>query len=147
MEGFMSLPSLPALRVFEAAARHESFTRAADELSVTQAAVSHQVRALEEQLRLRLFERSTRRLDLTPAGRRLLPRLSHAFRLIEAAVEELRRGERVLTVTTVHSFGAVWLAPRLGRFMERHPRLEVQVRYSTALADFERDGVDVGIRW
>ena len=110
----MSLPSLPALRVFEAAARHESFTRAADELSVTQAAVSHQVRALEEQLGLRLFERSTRRLDLTPAGRTLLPRLSHAFRLIEAAVEELRRGERVLTVTTVLLWGlcTMWISSR-----------------------------------
>ena len=115
------LPSLPALRVFEAAARHLSFTKAAQELNVTQAAVSHQVRALEEQLGLALFRRTTRRLALTREGQRLQPAATEAFEILRRALTDIGRGEQVLSITTTPSFGARWLAPRLGRFAERHP--------------------------
>jgi LysR family transcriptional regulator, glycine cleavage system transcriptional activator len=141
------LPSLPALRVFEAAGRLQSFTRAAEELNVTQAAVSHQVRALEEQIGVRLFQRTTRRLSLTPAGQRLLPVATAAFRSLSKAVGELRREEAVLSLTTTPSFGARWLAPRLGRFVERHPAIELQVRHARAVLDLVQEGLDCAVRW
>ncbi len=140
-------PSLPALRVFAAAGRHLSFTKAAAELNVTPAAVSHQIRALEEQLGLALFERSTRSLDLTAAGRRLLPPATQAFELLARALADVRRGEAVLTVTTTPSFGARWLAPRLGRFVEKHPDIELSVRHTRATLDLSREGIDVALRW
>src|SRR5262249_35800940 len=109
------LPSLPALRVFEAAARRLSFSKAAEELHVTPAAVTHQVRAHERQLGVKLFERSTRRLALPAAGRRLLPAASEAFETLGRAIAEITRSEQLLSITTTPSFGARWLAPRLGR--------------------------------
>jgi LysR family glycine cleavage system transcriptional activator len=140
-------PSLPALRVFAAAGRHLSFTKAAAELNVTPAAVSHQIRALEEQLGIALFDRSTRSLDLTAAGRRLLPPATEAFELLARALADVRRGEAVLTVTTTPSFGARWLAPRLGRFVEKHPDIELSVRHTRATLDLAREGIDVALRW
>src|ERR1700758_1153722 len=115
------LPSLPALRVFEAAARRLNFSKAAEELHISQAAVSHQVRALESQLGVKLFERSTRRLALTAAGRRLLPAASEGFETPGRATADITRSEQLLSITTPPSFGARWLAPRLGRFMEKFP--------------------------
>lgn len=141
------LPSLTALRAFEAAARLLSFTRAAEELNVTQAAVSHQVRLLEEQLELALMRRSTRRLKLTPAGAKLLAACSSAFGELRAAVADLRRGDRQIAVTTTPAFGARWLAPRLGRFAARHPDWELTVRHTTQTLDLEREGLDAAIRW
>lgn len=143
----LRLPSLPALRVFEAAARHLSFTKAAEELHVTQAAVSHQIRALEEQIGTALFQRTTRRLSLTPAGRHLLPAASAAFEGLARALADIGRGERLLAVTTTPSFGARWLAPRLGRFAEQHPDIELSIRHTTAVLDLARDGLDLAIRW
>ncbi len=141
------LPSLSALRAFEAAGRLRSFTKAAAELHVTQAAVSHQVRTLEEQLGLPLFHRTTRRLDLTPAGERLLAAASQAFDALTRAVDDLGRGERLLTVTTTPSFGARWLAPRLGRFAARHPEIELMIRHTVQTLDLARDGIDAALRW
>ena len=141
------LPSLPALRLFEAAARHLSFTKAAQELNVTQAAVSHQVRALEEQLGIKLFRRTTRRLGLTPEGQRLQPAASEAFRILGRALAEIGRGEQLLSITTTPSFGARWLAPRLGRFAERHPDIELSIRHTRAVLDLTREGLDLAIRW
>jgi len=141
------LPSLPALRLFEAAARHLSFTRAAAELHVTQAAISHQVRALEEQLGVRLFTRSTRKLALTPAGQRLAPVATAAFDALAKAVAEIGRGESLLAVTTTPSFGARWLAPRLGRFAEQHPAIELTIRHTAQVLDLARDGLDAALRW
>lgn len=141
------LPSLSALRAFEAAGRLGSFTRAAAELHVTQAAISHQVRVLEEQLGQALFQRSTRRLLLTPAGQRLLLAASAAFEGLIEAVDELRRGEGLLTVTTSPSFGARWLAPRLGRFAAQHPEIELTIRHSVQVLDLTREGLDVALRW
>jgi LysR family glycine cleavage system transcriptional activator len=140
------LPSLPALRVFEAAARLLSFTRAADELHVTQAAISHQIRSLEEQLGQPLFKRSTRRLELTAAGQRLLPAATSAFTTLERAIGDLRRSKAILTITTTPFFGARWLAPRLGRFANRHPDIELSIRHTKAVLDLATEGIDLAIR-
>jgi len=142
------LPPLNALRAFEAAARHLSFTRAAQELHVTQTAISHQIKGLEERLGLRLFRRLPRGLLLTEEAQRLLPPVRDAFDQIAAAVERLSApgsGGR-LTVSVLPSFAAKWLVPRLGRFRAAHPDLDLRISASSELVDFTRDDVDVGIR-
>lgn len=143
------LPSLSALRVFEAAGRHLSFTKAAAELHVTQAAVSHQIKALEEQLGLQLFRRSPRRLLLTDAGQLYLPEVRAAFDRLSAATAGLRRAEAsgVLTVSVLPSFAAKWLVPRLRRFRERHPEFDVRVAADEQTVDFMRDDVDLALRY
>jgi LysR family glycine cleavage system transcriptional activator len=144
-----ALPPLNALRSFEAAARHLSFTASARELAVTQAAVSHQVKALEEFLGCRLFERRTRALALTHEGRALLPAASAAFAGLAEAVERIRSGEvrRALTVSVLPSFAARWLVPRLRRFRRAHPQIELHVKPAAELVDLTRDEADVAIRW
>jgi LysR family transcriptional regulator, glycine cleavage system transcriptional activator len=144
-----ALPPLNALRAFEAAARHLSFQRAAAELHVTPAAVSHQVRALEGQLGLTLFARLHRSLALTNAGARYLPALTGAFDALDAATRALRPRARAqrLVLSVVPSFGANWLVPRLGAFRARHPKIDLVVLASSELVDFEREAVDVGIRF
>jgi LysR family glycine cleavage system transcriptional activator len=143
------LPPLGALRAFEAAARHLSFTAAAGELHVTQAAISHQVRQLEEDLGLRLFVRLNRALRLTEDGRTLLPFVRDGFSQIRAGVERLRAAGRggVLTLTAPPSFAASWLVPRLVRFQASHPGLEVRLQTSMRLVDLAREGIDAGIRY
>lgn len=142
------LPPLNMLRVFEAAARHLSFTKAAEELHVTQAAVSHQVKALEEIIGLALFRRYNRRLVLTEAGQNYLPALREAFDLMESATRKLSRDSSagVLKISTLHSFAARWLVPRVPRFHKRHPGIELSISTSISLADFRRDDVDVAVR-
>ncbi len=142
-----SLPSLTALRAFEAVGRLGSFTRASAELNVTQAAVSHQVRLLEQQLGTSLLQRSTRRVELTSQGARLLGPTSAAFSQLVAAVADLRAGERSITISTTPGFGARWLAPRLGRFAALYPDLEITVRHTTQALDLEREGLLASIRW
>ena len=124
------LPPLNALRAFEAAARHLSFTRAADELNVTQAAVSHQVKALEEWLGMPLFRRLNRSLLLTDAGQSYMPRLRDAFDTIDQATRGVNAHEsgRTLTISTIDSFAAKWLVPRLGRFRAGHPENGKELR-------------------
>lgn len=143
------LPSLNGLRAFEAAARHLSFTKAAEELNVTQTAISHQIKRLEEELGLRLFVRQNRTLALTAEARDYLPGIRAAFQDLRLATERLKRNEKanVLIVTTIASFAAKWLMPRLSRFQQQHPDIDVRVTTSTELADFSQDGVDVGIRY
>lgn len=141
------LPSLTALRAFEAVGRLGSFTQAASELNVTQAAVSHQVRVLEQQLGLVLLTRSTRKIALTAQGARLLEPTSAAFAQLAAAVADVRAGERSLAISTTPGFGARWLAPRLGRFAVRHPDWEITVRHTTQPLDLEREGLLASIRW
>ena len=143
------LPPLNALRAFEAAARHLSFTKAAEELYVTQAAVSHQVKALEAALGVQLFRRLNRRLMLTDAGQLYLPALTEAFDAIDAATGRLRADENAgsLTVSVANSLAAKWLLPRLPRFRERHPEIDVEVSAADRLVDFGRDNVDMGIRY
>lgn len=142
-----SLPPLAAVRVFEAAARHENFTVAAAELGMTQAAVSYQVRLLEERLGVPLFRREKRRVMLTEAGRRAGGQLAAAFDAIDAAFAGLRaEDEAVLTVSTSNTFANTWLVWRLGAFHLAHPVMAVRLLTSDALADFAAEEVDVAIR-
>jgi LysR family glycine cleavage system transcriptional activator len=142
------LPPLNALKAFEAAARSESFTRAAEELSVTQGAVSHQVKALEETLGLKLFHRERQRLIITEAGREYLSIVRDALDRIALGTERLlnRQSSGVLTVSTSPDFAAKWLVNRLGRFAEKHPSIDLRVSASTQYVDFAREDVDVAIR-
>lgn len=143
------LPPLGALRAFEAAARHLSFAKAALELHVTPAAISHQVKALEEALGLSLFRRLNRAVLLTEPGQRLLPGLSDGFDRMAEAVERLKtvdaRGP--LTVTVAPGFAAKWLVPRLDRFRTRHPDIEVRIDASPQVIDLAREECDMAIRY
>jgi len=143
------LPPLNALRAFEAAARHLSFTRAAAELNVTPAAVSHQVKALEALLEVSLFRRLTRALRLTDAGQAALPAISQGFDKLTQGVEQIRAhgAGRELTVSVSPAFGAMWLVPRLERFRSRHPEIEIRIDGTDRLVDLARDDVDVAIRY
>jgi LysR family glycine cleavage system transcriptional activator len=131
------LPPLNALRVFEAAARHLSFKEAAAELHITQAAVSHQVKSLEEYLGVQLFRRSARGVQLTDAARACLPKLREGFDALAAAVETLReRGEEAeLVITAPPVFTARWLMPRLAEFSKREPKIELRVFASSKMVD------------
>ncbi len=144
-----TLPPLNGLRAFEAAARHMSFTDAAEELSVTQAAISHQVRGLEQRLGLKLFVRRNRSLLLSEAGQAYLPAVRSAFDQLSEATEKLLQKDRGghLTVTTTSSFAVKWLVPRLGGFQRLHPEIDVRVSTGTGLVDFSREDVDIGIRY
>jgi LysR family glycine cleavage system transcriptional activator len=143
------LPSLNGLRAFEAAARHLSFTLAAAELNVTQTAISHQIRRLEEELGIRLFVRQNRALALTPEARDYLPGVRAAFNDLKLATDRLLRrdDDKVLTVSTLASLAAKWLLPRLTDFQEAHPGIDVRITTSTSLVDFQRDNVDAAIRY
>ena len=143
------LPSLNALRAFEAAARHLSYTRAADELNVAQAAVSHQIKDIEDQLGLKLFRRMNRTLMLTDAGQALLPAVSDGFQVLAEGVARVAGygHENRLKISTLESIAAEWLVPRLGRFRLRHPDIDVELSINDALVDFQRDDVDVAIRY
>jgi LysR family glycine cleavage system transcriptional activator len=142
------LPPLAALRAFEAAARHLSFTRAAQELHVTQTAISHQIRALEERLGVKLFRRLPRGLVLTEEAQRYLPPLREAFERIDAATKDLLAGRTggALTASVLPSFAAKWLVPRLGRFRAANSDIDLRISTSQRLVDFAREDVDVGIR-
>lgn len=145
------LPSLHALYVFEVAARLGSFTRAARELHVTQTAVSHQIKQLENELGQPLFKRSGRGLSLTSAGQAWQQELSVVFGRLREASRKLRarrREERpVVSLTTIASFGARWLVPRLGAFLTRHPEVDLRISTSEQLVDFAVDPIDIGIRF
>ena len=143
------LPPLNALRAFEASARLGSFVAAARELRVSAAAVSQQVRRLEQYLDTILFQRMARGLVLTEQGRDYLPELSAGFDLLGESTARLRakRADGVLTITTLAGFANGWLLPRLHRFRERAPRIDVVVRTSRELMDFRRDAVDLAIRF
>jgi LysR family glycine cleavage system transcriptional activator len=142
------LPSLNAVRAFEAAARHESFTRGAEELCVTQGAVSHQVKALEAELGLKLFNRERQRLVITEAGRDYLNVVRDAFDRIALGTERLLQREKsgVLTVSTSPDFAAKWLVHRLGQFSEVFPEIELRVSATLHHVDFAREDVDLAVR-
>jgi LysR family transcriptional regulator, glycine cleavage system transcriptional activator len=141
------LPPLAAIRCFEAAARHQSFTRAAHELGMTQAAMSYQIKLLEERLAGPLFLRGSRGVVLTEAGRRLAPAVTEAFSTLRAAFEDLgETAEGVLTVSAVNTFASNWLVPRLGAFQLAHPGIAVRLDVSGHLVDFARQEMDIGIR-
>jgi LysR family glycine cleavage system transcriptional activator len=142
------LPSLSALRAFEAAARHLSMTLAARELHVTPGAISLQVRELETTLGIRLFERRTRALLLTTDGADYFAQLKRAFSLMREATSAITARGRgsVLTVTCTTGFAAHWLVPRLGRFESGHPEIDLRISASHRMMDFQQDGVDIAIR-
>lgn len=145
----MILPPLNALRAFEVAARHLSFRKAAEELHVTPAAISQQIRLLEDRLDCRLFHRLTRSISLTKEGVRLAPAITEAFGHITVAVAELRRGVAggPLTVSVLPSFAVKWLIPRLARFRERHPEIDVRIAAEDRISDFVTDDVDIAVRF
>ncbi len=142
------LPPLNALRAFEATARHLSFTRAADELHVTPAALSHQIKGLEEFLGVKLFLRKPRAIELTDAGRSLYPGIHAGFGQLRQAVQSLERlrNDRVLVVSAPPGFTAKWLAPRVHRFVTANPDIDVRISATNSLVDFTADGIDVLIR-
>jgi LysR family glycine cleavage system transcriptional activator len=144
-----SIPPLNALRAFEAAGRHLSFTRAADELHVTSAAVGQQVRSLEALLGVQLFLRHNRSLVLTEAGLALLPGLSDVFYRLVEVLEAFRRRDldRPLTVTVPPTFAAGWLLPRLDGFRSAHPDVEVRIDASNRVVDLVHEDADVALRY
>ncbi len=145
----MSRPNLPlnALRAFEASARHRSFTKAAQELYVTQAAISHQVKGLEERLGVKLFHRGPRGLMLSDEGVALLPALSESFDRIGRLLERFQDGRlrEVLTVSAVGTFAVGWLLPRLKTFREAHPYVDLRLLTNNNRADLAAEGLDAAI--
>src|SRR5688500_10083028 len=142
------LPPLNALKAFEAAARHESFTRAAEELCVTQGAVSHQVKALEVELGIKLFNRERQRLVITGAGRDYLTVVRDALDRIAVGTERLiqRQSSGVLTVSNSPDVAAKWLVHRLDRFSESHPEIDLRISATMHHVDFAREDVDLAVR-
>ncbi|MEC5215318.1 LysR family glycine cleavage system transcriptional activator [Actimicrobium sp. GrIS 1.19] len=149
MADFRRLPNLTALRAFEAAARHQNFSRAADEIHVTHGAISHQVRALEAELGVQLFTRAGKRIALTEHGQQFAIALRRSLLDIAIATDVVKAatGHRRLTISSLSSFAARWLSPRLGNFIEQFPDIEVRLQSSTYLTDFAREDVDVAIRF
>jgi LysR family glycine cleavage system transcriptional activator len=143
-----NLPPLNPLRAFEVAARHSSFTKAADELFVTPSAVSHQVKTLEEHLGMALFIREAKALTLTAAGRAYLPAVQEAFRVLADATRQLNAElAPVLRVDIPPTFAVKWLIPRLDRFVKAHPEIDIRVSTDSGPPDFARDNYDVAIRF
>ena len=141
------LPPLAAIRTFEAAGRLQNFSRAAEELGLTQAAVSYQVRQLEDRLGRALFVREKGRVRLSETGQRLLPAISGAFAAMGDAFAALGSDEaEVLTISTVTSFGGSWLSARIGSFQLLYPELAVRMSMSNQLIDFDASNVDLAIR-
>jgi LysR family glycine cleavage system transcriptional activator len=150
VELHQDLPPLMSLRAFEAVARHLSFIKAADELSVTQSAISHQVQKLEQFLNQRLFIRRTRAIDLTTAGERYYRKIQPALASIASATRELRGDEQqdtTLRIGLLASFATLWLAPRLAGFNARYPQIHVELLPSVQLADVDGGEVDLAIRY
>jgi LysR family glycine cleavage system transcriptional activator len=143
------LPSLNGLRAFESAARHMSFTQAAQELNVTQTAISHQIRRLEAELGVSLFLRLKDGLALTEAGQAYLPGIRSAFHELRYSTEQLfaTRDNTVLTISTLVSVASKWLLPRLPAFQQTFPDIEVRVSAATDLVDFRHGGIDAAIRY
>lgn len=141
------LPPLTAVRVFESAARHENFTKAAAELGMTQAAVSYQIKLLEERLNVPLFKREKRRVMLTDPGRRVAAEVGRAFDTLDGAFASLRaEDEGALTITSSYTFANTWLAWRLGSFQMANPETAVRLLTDDSLADFASEDVDIGVR-
>lgn len=149
MTDFRRLPNLAALRAFEAASRHQNFSRAAEEIHVTHGAISHQVRALEEELGLQLFVRYGKKIAITEEGQRFAEVIRDSLQQIALVVDALKgaKQQNRLAITALPSFAARWLSPRLGRFIEQYPDLEVSLQSSNHLTDFMRESVDIGIRF
>lgn len=146
---YRNVPPLRALRAFEASARHLSFTKAAEELFVTQAAVSLQIKQLEQLLGLTLFDRESRGLVLTAQGQIYLADVRDALQTLSEATDKISRQERqdLMTVSVLPSFASKWLVPRLPRFQKDNPDVDVRIAAFDRLADFDRDQIDVAVRY
>ncbi|QTK80790.1 MULTISPECIES: LysR substrate-binding domain-containing protein [Agrobacterium] len=139
---------LNALRVFDAAARHLSFTKAGEELGMTQTAVSYQVKLLEENIGEPLFVRKARQVSLTEAGQRLAPKVADAFNTLREAVDNVRdTSDTTLTIHSTATFASRWLSRHLGAFQLEHPSIAVRLETSGTLIDFSQSDCDVAIRW
>ncbi|MGB5213611.1 MAG: transcriptional regulator GcvA [Anderseniella sp.] len=143
------LPPLTALKAFEAASRLMSFQAAAQELSVTPAALSYQIRQLEDHLGLKLFNRLNRAVELTENGRLIQPGIHEAFEHLHRTMRQLRRRQQtnVLTIAAGPAFTAKWLSPRLYRFIGRHPNIDARISASVTKSDLEMDDIDIAIRF
>ncbi len=143
----MQLPPLAAIRVFEAAARLASFTKAAEELGMTQAAVSYQIKVLEERVGAPLFLRRPRQVSLTEVGERMAPKISEAFAILTEAYANARTGvQETLNITTILTFASHWLSKHLGSFQIANPMIAVRVDTNSDMVDFTRQEFDIGIR-
>ena len=140
---------LDALRAFEAVARRLSFRAAAEELHLTQPAVSRQIKGLEESVGAALFQRGTRHVSLTPEGQALLQAVAPGLDRIDSAVRQIRqaKGRRTVGVTTFASFASLWLMPRLQSFQEAHPDIDIRLSAGDALIDLEDSDIDVALRY
>ncbi|PDT46827.1 transcriptional regulator GcvA [Sinorhizobium fredii] len=149
MRASTTMPPLQALRAFEAVGRLLSFRRAGEELLITQSAVSHHIKQLEDMLGVRLFVRKAKSIALTPEGASYLEQTIEAFRIIADATSEIRREteRQRVRVSVLPSFGANWLVSRLANFMLQHPEIEVELEPTLRLADFASDDVDLAIRF
>lgn len=142
----MRLPNLNALRMFDAAARHLNFGRAAEELHLTQGAVAQQVRRLEADLGHKLFHRHARGLTLTDTGRSYHAPVSQALALVREATDKLAPAVQRVTLSVPPSFASKWLVPRLPEFEAAHPDIDLRIVAEESLTDFKRDGIDIAIR-
>ncbi|ODR92957.1 transcriptional regulator GcvA [Sinorhizobium alkalisoli] len=149
MRASTTMPPLQALRAFEAVGRLSSFRRAGEELLITQSAVSHHIKQLEDMLGVRLFIRRAKSIELTPEGATYLARTNEAFAIITSATYQMRRqaGRRRVRVSVLPSFAANWLVSRLSRFMREYPDIEVELEPTLRLTDFAADEVDLAIRF
>lgn len=145
-EGFRRLPPLNGLRVFEVVTRHLNFRLAAEELGVTQGAVAQQIRGLEAELGLTLFERLPRTLALTEAGRSYVTNIRRAFELIAEATETLKPEPRHLTISVTPTFASRWLIPRLPNFTAAHPDIDLRIVATDRISNFQTDAVDLAVR-
>lgn len=145
----MRLPPLNSLRAFESAARHLSFTQAATELNVTPAAISQQIKLLEQVLDVALFVRRNRQIELSEEGQLLLPHMTSAFEIMLKAIEALKTHQKdhPLTISAPPTFVAKWLIPRLDDFNQQHPAIGVRIDASMRLVDLEHEAIDIGIRF
>jgi LysR family glycine cleavage system transcriptional activator len=141
------LPPLNGLRSFEVAARHLNFRIAGEELGVTQGAVAQQVRGLEAELGMKLFERLPRTLALTDAGRSYVANIQRAFELISEATASLRPEPLHLTISVTPTFASKWLIPRLPDFTSTHPEIDLRILASDRLSNFQTDAVDIAVRY
>lgn len=146
-EGFPRLPPLNGLRVFEVVTRHLNFRLAAEELGVTQGAVAQQVRGLEAELGLKLFERRPRMLALTEAGRSYVANIRRAFELIAEATETLKPEPKHLTISVTPTFASRWLIPRLPDFTAAHSDIDLRILATDRLSSFQTDAVDIAVRY
>lgn len=146
-EGFRRLPPLNGLRVFEVVTRHLNFRLAAEELGVTQGAVAQQIRGLEAELGLKLFERQPRTLALTEMGRSYAANIRRAFELIAEATEALKPEPKHLTISVTPTFASRWLIPRLPDFTAAHPDIDLRILATDRISSFQTDAVDIAVRY